>query len=241
LLSIYETGEYHDLNPQWHVEDSAWKALQVLKMLDKHDLRPSTVAEAGCGAGEILRQLQLALPQETRFSGYDVSPQAIDHARGRENAGLKFYLEDLAAQDVYFDLLLVIDVFEHVDDYLGFLRRLASKATQMIFHIPLDLSAQTVFREQSLLKTRREVGHLHYFTEGTALATLQDTGYEIDDYFFTARAVELRGGGAARTLARLPRRLVAMLSPGLASKVLGGFSLLVLARPKSLSAAASRD
>ena len=154
LQSIYETGVYKACNPQWHVEDSPWKARQILKMLDKHDVRPSTVAEVGCGAGEILRQLQLELAPKTQFSGYDVSPQAIEQARGRENAGLKFYLEDLAAQDVYFDLLLVIDVFEHVDDYLGFLRRLASKAAQMIFHIPLDLSAQTVFREQSLLKTR---------------------------------------------------------------------------------------
>ena len=47
-------GEYLRNNPAWHVEDSSWKARQVMKMLNRNSLNPKTVAEAGCGAGEIL-------------------------------------------------------------------------------------------------------------------------------------------------------------------------------------------
>jgi len=33
--------------------------------------------------------------------------------------------------------------------------------------------------------------HLHYFSKETALRTLEDAGYEVLDYFYTPRSVEL--------------------------------------------------
>jgi len=41
---------------------------------------------------------------------------------------------------------MAIRLFEHVEDYLGFLRKMKTKATFKVFHIPLDLSVQTVLR-----------------------------------------------------------------------------------------------
>ena len=79
---------------------------------------------------------------------------------------------------------MAIDVFEHVEDYFGFLRKLREKAEYKIFHIPLDLSVQTVLRSSPIIKGRKSVGHIHYFTKETALETLKDTGYEIIDYFY---------------------------------------------------------
>jgi ubiquinone/menaquinone biosynthesis C-methylase UbiE len=55
---IYTNGDYIKKNPTWHVENSAWKAEQILTMLSKHNLTPQTICEVGCGAGEILAQLQ---------------------------------------------------------------------------------------------------------------------------------------------------------------------------------------
>src|SRR4051794_23494438 len=115
MPNIYTDGEYLQKNPQYHVEDSPWKAKQILKMLAKQQLHPQTVCEIGCGAGEVLRQLQLQLPSETRFFGYEISPQGIELCRARQNERLQFFNEDLLASKVEpFDLLLCIDVFEHV-------------------------------------------------------------------------------------------------------------------------------
>jgi hypothetical protein len=75
----------------------------------------------------------------------------------------------------------MMDVFEHVDDYLGFLKLCKGRAKNTMFHIPLDISAQAVLRNQ-LIDSRNSVGHLHHFIKDTAIATLVDSGYEIVDY-----------------------------------------------------------
>lgn len=227
---IYLTGEYLTKNPLWHLEESEWKAVQITRMLQKNRVSPATVCDVGCGAGEVLRQLQESLGGECELYGYDVSPQAIDLAICRANPRLHFDVADLRdVNGTCFDLLLALDVFEHVEDYYGFLRQLKAKARYKIFHIPLDISVQTVFRKNGLLKRSLLHNHLHFFSKETALQALQDTGYEVLDWFYTARAVEL-GDALSQRLLRVPRRLCFALHNELTVRMLGGYSLLVLAR-----------
>jgi hypothetical protein len=75
-----------------------------------------------------------------------------------------------------------------------------------------------------------QVGHIHYFTKETVLATLRDTGYEIIDYFFTAGMVELPGKPLKSRILNIPRRLMFKLNKNLTGRVLGEYSLLVLAK-----------
>ncbi len=72
-----DEGEYLKKNPMWHVEHSPWKAKQILKILSRNPINPKTVAEVGCGAGEILNQLHLSLPNDVSFTGFDISSDAI--------------------------------------------------------------------------------------------------------------------------------------------------------------------
>jgi len=226
--NIYETGEYVERNPTYHVEDSPWKARQILRIIRKNSLEPRTVCEIGCGAGEILKQLQSSMPDDTEFSGYEISPQAFALGQLRENERLHFYCEDLIKADrPYFDLLLCIDVFEHVQDYIGFLRDLRSKARYKLFHIPLDMSAQWVMRGRPILREREQAGHLHYFMKDTALAALRDAGYQVLDWSYTPGAIDQPRSVKAK-MASLPRRLLVRLNQDFAVRLLGGYSLLVL-------------
>ncbi|MCZ2287652.1 MAG: class I SAM-dependent methyltransferase [Anaerolineales bacterium] len=230
---MYQSGEYLEKNPRWHAADSPWKAAQILKMIRRQNLNPATVCEVGCGAGEILNRLHAELPA-TNFFGYEVSPQAYEICSAKTKERLQFRLGDLLETEERFDLLLCIDVFEHVPDYLSFLERLRGRASRFIFHIPLDLSALSLLRPARLMKTRYGVGHLHMFTAETALAVLKDTGYETLDSFFTAGGLELeKNQKRLRTvLANLPRRVLGKFSPRLAARILGGYSLLVFAKPR---------
>jgi predicted TPR repeat methyltransferase len=225
--SIYSDGSYLESNPGWHVEDSPWKAQQVLRMLKQHDIHPQTVAEVGCGAGEILRQLSLSLP-ETSFSGFDISADAIAMARTRENDRIQFFNVDFRADASHFDVLLVMDVVEHVEDCFGFLRSIREKAEYKIIHIPLDMSVSLLLRNR-LMDVRKSVGHIHYFSKPTALALLEDTGYQVLDCFYTPAYQIAPKDPVHRAMAAV-RSLTMKMASDFTSTMLGGCPLLVLAK-----------
>ncbi|CAN1537189.1 AdoMet_MTases domain containing protein [Caulobacteraceae bacterium] len=226
--SIYKNGVYLEKHETWHVEDSPWKASEIDKILGRNNIEPRTVCEVGCGAGEILRQLSLKRPDAT-FTGYEISPQAFALSQSRAGARLEYRLKNIVDESATYDCLLCIDVFEHVDDYMGFLRSLKPKADYKIFHIPIDIFLLSLLRN-SMMRAREEYGHIHYFAPETALATLRDCGYEIVDFAFTPMFDGIPGKSLKARLARLPRRILYALSPGLSVRILGGCSMMVLTR-----------
>jgi SAM-dependent methyltransferase len=227
---MYLSSEYLQLNPTWDVQDSPWKARHIHEMLERNGSTPKHVCEVGCGAGEILRQLQLRMPDDVEFWGYEISPDAYQLCVSRENERLHFRLADFLAEKdgPVFDLIILADVIEHIEDYFGFLRQMRGRAKQTILHIPLDMSAQMVARGKPIMGVRKAVGHLHYFNRDTALAALRDTGYSIIDARYTPSVVELPKSFLSR-IARWPRRVAFRLNQDLAVRLLGGYSLLVLA------------
>lgn len=225
---IYGDNTYLEANPDWHEGDAEWKATQVARILDRNGIRPARIADVGCGTGGVLRALAAA-GVGAEWAGWDISPQA--HAIAVTNAadGIEFHLGDIGDTAQTFDLVMALDVFEHVDDYLGFLRSLAGRGRHTVFHIPLDMTALSVMRETPMLHNRARIGHIHYFTKGTALATLADTGYRVVDTMYTGVGLDGADLSLRRRLLRLPRRALFAVDQDLAARVLGGWSLLVLA------------
>jgi hypothetical protein len=234
MTDVYTDGSYLRANPSWFAEDSPWKARHIHTMLRESGVAVRRVAEIGCGAGLILQSLaQMPGFDDVTWHGYDVSPQAIELASRRAGARLLFRCGDLGIveEDGPFDLLLVIDVIEHVPDYLGFVRRCRPIAPYTIFHIPLDIHVSSVLRN-AFVPSRYTIGHLHYFTCESALATLRDCGYDVLSYRLTNAATELFGQHPSmkRAVANVFRWTVSRGSPALAARLFGGYSLLVLAR-----------
>ena len=227
---LYTSGEYLSNTSTWHTEDSHWKAQQIVKLIEKNSLAFSSIGEIGCGAGEILNALSKKYTDNVSFSGYDISPQAINLAKKIANDRLSFFEEDLLTNSgVYFDILLVLDVFEHVPDYLGFISKCKEKANFKIFHIPLDLHVSSLIRNTTT-KERYTTGHIHYFSADSALATLRDSGLEIVDYFYTNAALDLfkEHPSAKKAIANIFRWVVSRYSTSLSARIFGGYSLIVL-------------
>ena len=122
--AIYRDGSYLKNNPSWHVEESPFKVRQIRRMMKQQNLAPKTVCDVGCGAGLVLAELQPHLPSDCVCWGYDVSPGALAMSARRGNKNLRFRLFDIRKDqcDTFFDLLLMLDVFEHVEDYIGLVR-----------------------------------------------------------------------------------------------------------------------
>lgn len=227
---IYQNGEYLQTNPTWHVEESPFKAKDIISLLERNHVSPRLIFEVGCGAGEVLKQLQDRMGDHCEFWGYEISPQPYNLSRSRETERLDFELADLTKEDgVHADLLLILDVVEHLEDYFAFLRAIRGRSNYKVFHFPLDLSAQAVIRKNGVMKRRVDHAHIHYFTKEIALQGLIDTGYQIIDHFYAARSNKI-GPRLIQKVFRVPRSVLFAVNQDFAVRVLGGYSLFVLAK-----------
>jgi SAM-dependent methyltransferase len=232
--SIYADGTYLKNNPTWHDEDAAWKAVQIMKMLAQNPISPQTICEVGCGTGQVLVELQKELRGQTSFCGYEISPDAFRLCVPKTNKSLVFKLETLDVATVEpFDLMLVLDVLEHVENYMGFLRSIRSGARSFLFHIPIELTVHSLLR-RVLITNRKAFGHLHHFTKDTALATLEDCGYRIVDWFYTPSALDFARPGLKAFASNAIRRTGFRLFRDPAVLILGGYSLMAMAEKSEL-------
>lgn len=213
------------------MEDAPWKADLIFRMMEKNQLKPATICEIGCGCGEILRQLQMKLVPSVRLTGYEISPHAYELCKGRSNEGLSFCLKNYCDEpNNSCDLILLIDVIEHLEDYIKFLRDIKRKSPYKILHIPLEMFVLAVLHPQFHRGQRKKVGHLHYFSSDIALQILRDLGYEIVDFQYTAGYALPREYGLKDKLLKIPRSLFYPVFPDFTVRFFGGYSLLVLVK-----------
>jgi len=218
-------------NPSWHVEDSQWKAKQIIQMIQKNSIEPLSICEIGCGAGEILNQLHSQMSDKVIFTGYEISEQAFQLCQERKKHRLNFELKNLIDDgNDFFDIVLAIDVIEHVEDYFVFLRKLQKKGKYKIFHIPLEISVQTVLRSTPILTGRKKYGHINYFSKEIAFASLTDTNYEIIDWFYTASTTDFPARSLKNFLGKYARKIMYKFCQNFTVRFWGGYSLLILAK-----------
>lgn len=230
---IYNNGDYLTKNPTWDDDFAPWKAAMVNRLIGKNDIKFNSVVEVGCGAGGILEYLQKQYPTVKNLKGYDISEAAINLANQKKLNNISFFNEDFLAlpHTETADLLLCIDVVEHIDDFYGFLQKLKPKGKQFIFHIPLDLCCRTILKPHVLLTQRQLVGHIHYFSEEMVAWALKDTGYQIMDAFFTKPIIdEEPAKGFKATTKKILRNFSFQVSPHLSAKLWGGYSLMIWAK-----------
>lgn len=129
---------YEDL---YRSEDSHWwfrgrRAVIKALMSRAQIAADPRLLDAGCGTGRNLVEFGAS----GRASGVDISPQAVEFCRRRGLDAVSLSpLEDLPFASGEFDLILNIDVIEHVDDdaaVLHELRRVAAPGATLILTTP---------------------------------------------------------------------------------------------------------
>lgn len=231
----YLTSDYLSHNPSWDIEDSAWKAAFVVKILKSLKFIPGSICDVGCGAGGVLASLRSSYPQADLF-GFDIAPDAARFWLQHKRLNILFQVGDfLKLNSRKYDLLLALDVIEHVNDPFFFLTNLRPFSKYYLFHFPLDLSAINIIRDRPILKARNEVGHIHYFTKNLALSLLKECGYNIISWSYSGAAFSSLQKTLKTKLASIPRRLAYSLNKDLGVRIFGGETLFVLAKNKDHS------
>jgi SAM-dependent methyltransferase len=234
-LDRYLNGDYAKMNLDWDSADAVWKAKKIKELLLTHDCQPKSIVELGCGSGDVLVAIRNYFPNAS-LAGFDIAPDLRRFWSATSKQGIQFELAD------YFilntpppDIILLIDVLEHLGNPWEFLTCLRGRCKLVAIHFPLDLSAFSVLRESPLLHVRDKVGHLHYFTNKLALALLQESGFEIVEARYTGAAWDAPQRSLKTIFAGWVRRLVCTVNRDFGARLLGGETIMVLARPMSAS------
>ena len=226
---MYTDGQYGERNPSWHEEDAEQKAWVIAEMLGSSSVNPRTIVDVGCGTGGVLLHLKRTLDAqgltEVCYDGWDVASEPIRRARDRQGPSVRFHEGDFLASEGHADVLLCLDTVEHVADDVGFLRGLSSRADTFVFRLPLDLSALDVLRPHRMLAARKNWGHRHPYSRVLALSVLEEAGYEVGAECFH------RVGGPLGGLDGI-RRAAFKVAPHATVRLMGGYSLVVLATPR---------
>jgi SAM-dependent methyltransferase len=231
IESRYQDGRYLEDNPTWHEEDALTKATWVNGILNRHpDIRVASICDVGCGTGGVLVALRSLMGTAVRAVGFEPSAVAARIAK-ETHADVEVIPRPPTLADGPFDVAVILDVFEHVEDFYGFLTELRGLADHYVFHIPLDMTALNIVRVDELMRIRDTLGHIHHFCPQSARDSLRVCGYEIVDEHFTIVAGGLTDGlPLSVKLLRILRRTGFRVAPDLTARMIGGLSLMVLAR-----------
>jgi SAM-dependent methyltransferase len=222
--SIYTDGNYLAENPAWHLDDSPTKAKWIRGIIpDSMRGSVKSVLEVGCGRGAILNDLRGFFDADCRFEGIDLSGDAIDYARGNFE-GIDFHSSDVWNFDFKkYDLILCIDLLEHMYFQEDFMRLVRDSSKFSVFHVPLgdNLKNRLLDRWQRQV---RKFGHVQFYNPASIMNLFANSGLAIRDYRYTF-ALDLPRHGRLRPFFGWLFRL----SPYLASQSIGLVSMMMFA------------
>ncbi len=227
----YSGGGYFS-NSKRGAEDAPFKARWVTEFVEdvagKNNIRIESYADVGCGAGEVVRLVSGELKKKRslkRVAGYDVSP----HVSGISMPGIEFIHGDFCGVKDTYDLVTLLDVFEHVPETADFIKAVASRAAMTVFHIPLDDCLLNRCRDE-FRKKLVNPGHLIYLNTVSALNLLALSGLRVLDYRYTFAFEAPSGRKTLKQKIAYPfRKAVSIINPWLLSSTIGGTGLLAAA------------
>jgi len=198
---------------QWHFWFAGRRA-RLDRLLGELLRTPRTILDVGCGTGLMLELLD----RRHRLVGTDLLLEGLSLAATRNPDALLVRADatDLPFQENAFDLILLLDVLEHLDDTL------ALREARRVLR-PGGLAAITVPALPWLCSGRdRAAGHLRRYTRASLTGAVTDAGLELDSvaYFqfllfplvLASRALRRRADAPAELEEAPPRPVNAVLS-----------------------------
>ena len=187
--NLYTDGKYEEKFKDWHLSDAESKVKDIAKYLQFFvgDRSPQkiTIGDIGCGFGGvsngILKWAAHQYPQVSwDINCFEISAYAATKAK-EIFPHLKVFNRNIAEQDGPLDILLFIDVLEHLENPSEFLRQ-AAIGEYIIVRQPL-LENYSTFRNKNYKSQREEWGHIAYFSYYSFIDLMESNGwipYKID-------------------------------------------------------------
>ncbi|MCS7033896.1 MAG: class I SAM-dependent methyltransferase [Phycisphaerae bacterium] len=181
----YTGGEYGKKHPDWHMSEAPAKAEDlypgleaILRKLQTPVLR---LADVGAGTGAVLDAILRKLSKshsdlKVQATGFELAPDAIELAT-RHFPGLPMRQKPFEPGDGPFDVVMFVDVLEHVENPWELLRTARSESRFMLVRQPL-LGGYSEFRHSNYAYQRNHWGHISYFNYRSFLDLADACGWQ---------------------------------------------------------------
>jgi len=133
--------EYINKNPNMHLEDSLLKLGQISLVIPS-SLKVKSLLDVACGAGLITLKMVEKLKSKDNV-GIDISRAMINKAKELDKDGVVIW----KVTDVFkynaknkFDLVICVDILEHVEHDLKFLKKVGQLGRYVVIKTPLEKS-----------------------------------------------------------------------------------------------------
>jgi len=197
----YSSDDYIDKNPSLHEEDSDWKVKMIWpyveNICDRLKRKEIIVLDVGGGAGKILSDVCYKIEQKYNLrikkTILDLSQKMLD-LQLKNNSGSQVLKKDIRSTNLpnkSVDLVLMIDVIEHVPKPEKAMKEIARISDFVIFKVPLEdnlilklLNLITLgrFREEKTLGVN---GHINTYNIKTLTEEIENHCGQIIEYEYT--------------------------------------------------------
>jgi len=205
-------------------EAMLWKAEVMLNVMPE-DLKAESILEIGCAEGTILNEISKKKGIK-RAVGVDLS-KSFTMQGEKSYPDIEFINKDFmdaGFKEKEFELAILSDVIEHVEDYRSFLKKTATVSKNVVFKIPLERCLYSrLFKPPG---PKHPSGHLHSFSVRECRSILEEQGLTIVKYSVEIAPLNLMLGsgknpvidrcigGVDKIIRLIPKRILFMLVGG---------------------------
>ncbi|MEM4396973.1 MAG: class I SAM-dependent methyltransferase [Candidatus Woesearchaeota archaeon] len=202
INNFYSSNTYLSLHPNLHIEDTEFKFQKLIYILDnfisifsnKNEIK---ILDVGGGNGLILKKLSKYINDKYQIKVnkilLDLSPEILEIQK-RTNPDFTQAvcgsITNTNFEDNSFDLVLLIDVLEHIPEYVEALKEIKRISEYLLLKVPLEKNLlELIYNTLTLGKRRKYLinhyGHIHMFSSKYLIKTLNKYCGEIINLSYT--------------------------------------------------------
>ena len=180
--------EYLKLNMNLHDSEYMDKVGYIYKILPRnHDFKK--ILDVACGSGKILLEISKKC-KANRVVGVDISKKIIDTAKANDtNHKVTWVNIDIFNYYVTgFDLILAVDIVEHIDKDLDLLNKISEFGKMCIVKVPIEdnfINRASIYLSRGLINPLRDTeihyGHIHHYSLAYFLKLIERSHFSIID------------------------------------------------------------
>ncbi len=181
---------YENYGRQWSLADrkkyvilsAKWKAKKIIQVISKSQtIKIDSILEFGCGSADILKKTSKKLKIKESY-GIDISHSMLKNAKKNFPNAHYYQMGDLSKFNKKVDLILFIDVLEHIPNPEKILNQAIKISKYQFIKIPLENTLIRNFARYIGLNKKSPEVHINFWSKKEFLKNILEHNLKIINY-----------------------------------------------------------